>query len=381
MELSDLRQEIDQLDKELVRLFCARMQVSSRVAEYKREHQLPVLDPVRERALLLKVASLAETEELGDYTRILYETILSLSRNRQEKALAGSSPLFSAVNAAMNDTPKLFPKSATVACQGVEGAYSQAAANKLFRDPSIRYYSTFEDVFRAVESGECRYGVLPLENSTAGSVNKVYDLMVAHEAYIVRAARVRIAHNLYVNHGVELSDVREVISHEQALNQSAEFLRSLGNVKITPVLNTALAAQMVRDSHRTDLAALSSPTCGALYGLKCLASSVQDKGANYTRFVCISRSLELFPGADRTSLMMVTSQRPGSLYRILSILNAAGVNMTKLESRPIPDRDFEARFYLDAELSIYTPEFAEILASLERECEEMRYLGTYNEII
>jgi chorismate mutase/prephenate dehydratase len=244
----------------------------------------------------------------------------------------------------MNDTPHIFPKSATVACQGVEGAYSQTAACKLFRDPNIRYYSTFEDVFRAVESGECRYGVLPLENSTAGSVNKVYDLMVAHDTYIVRAVRIRIAHNLYVNHGVELKDVREVISHEQALNQSAEFLSSLGDVKVTPVLNTAMAAETVRDSHRTDLAALSSSACGSLYGLKCLASSVQDKGANYTRFVCISRSLELFPGADRTSLMMVTSQRPGSLYRILSILNAAGVNMTKLESRPIPDKDFEARF-------------------------------------
>lgn len=380
MELNELRNEIDRIDKDLVRLFSDRMQVSKDVAEYKRAHQMPVLDPVRERELLLKVASIAG-EDNAKYVRILYESILALSRAYQEKALCGDSPLFTSVSRAIESTDKIFPQSATVACQGIEGAYSQSAAEKLFRSPDIRYFSAFEDVFQAVESGECRYGVLPLENSTAGSVNKVYDLMVSHRFHIVRAARVRISHNLYANHGVKLEDVREIISHEQALNQSAEFLRSLGDVKITPVLNTALAAREVRDSGRRDLAALSSFACGSLYGLDCLKSSVQDKGANYTRFVCISKELELYPGAERTSLMMIASHKPGSLYRILSALNASGINITKLESRPIPDRDFEARFYLDLELSIYDPEFARTLAALERECEELRYLGSYSEII
>lgn len=380
MELNELRADIDRIDKELVRLFCKRMEVSAGVAEYKREHNMPVLDAARERALLAKVASLAG-EDKERYTRILYESILSLSRAHQEKALCGSSPLYTAVTNAIESTDKLFPHAARVACQGVEGAYSQSAAEKLFRSPDICYFSTFEDVFRAVENGECRYGVLPLENSTAGSVNKVYDLMLTHRFHIVRSARVRISHNLYVNPGVKLDDIKEVISHEQALNQSAEFLRSLGDVKITPVLNTALAAKTVRDSGRTDLAALSSSACGSLYGLSCLLSSVQDKGANYTRFVCISKELELYPGSEHTSLMMVISHKPGSLYRILSALNASGINITKLESRPIPDKDFEARFYLDIDLSIYDPEFARTLAALERECEELRYLGTYNEII
>lgn len=380
MELNELRADIDRIDKELVRLFCERMQVSAGVAEYKRENNMPVLDPVRERALLTKVASLAG-EDKAQYTRILYESILALSRAHQEKTLCGDSPLYTAITDAIENTDKLFPQAARVACQGVEGAYSQSAAQKLFKNPDICYYGTFEDVFRAVESGECRYGVLPLENSTAGSVNKVYDLMLTHRFHIVRSARVRIAHNLYVNPGVKLEDVKEVISHEQALNQCAEFLRSLGDVKITPVLNTALAAKTVRDSKRTDLAALSSSACGSLYGLSCLASSVQDKGANYTRFVCISKELELYPGSEHTSLMMVISHKPGSLYRILSALNASGVNITKLESRPIPDKDFEARFYLDVDLSIYDPEFARTLAALERECEELRYLGTYSEII
>ncbi len=380
MELKELRQEIDRIDTELVRLFGERMQVALDVAEYKRANGLPVLDAARERALLSKVASLAG-EENEQSTRILYETILSLSRARQERTLCGESPLYREITDAIERTEKVFPSGASVACQGVEGAYSQSAAEKLFRSPDIRFYATFEDVFRAVESGECRYGVLPLENSTAGSVNRVYDLMVSHRFHVVRAARVRIAHNLYVNPGVRLEDVREIISHEQALSQSAEFLRSLGDVKITPVLNTALAAREVRDSGRHDLAALSSASCGALYGLECLRSSVQDKGANYTRFVCISKSLELYPGAEHTSLMLEISHRPGSLYRILSALNASNVNITKLESRTIPDRDFEARFYLDLELSIHDPEFARTLAALRSECEAFRYLGSYSEII
>ncbi|MBO5270117.1 MAG: bifunctional chorismate mutase/prephenate dehydratase, partial [Clostridia bacterium] len=314
------------------------------------------------------------------YTRTLYSSILDLSRSYQHKQLGATSALYDEINEALENTPKLFPTAAKVACQGVEGAYSQSAAQKLFRSPDIHYYGSFEDVFRAVESGACRYGVLPLENSTAGSVNKVYDLMLSHQFYIVRSARIRISHNLYMKPGASIEDVREVISHEQALSQSAEYLRSLGNIKITPVANTAMAAQMVRDSDRTDLAALASSACGSLYGLSCLASAVQDKGANYTRFVCISKELELYPGSEHTSLMMVISQKPGSLYRILSSLNASGVNITKLESRPIPDRDFEARFYLDVDLSIYDPEFARTFAALERECEELRYLGTYNEI-
>lgn len=380
MDLKELREEIDRIDPELVRLFCARMKVSEGVAAYKKENNLPVLDPVRERALLTKVASLAG-EEMDPYVRVLYETILSLSRVHQEKALCKDTSLYESLNQAIERTEKIFPRSASVACQGVEGAYSQVAATRLFHSPDIHYYKSFEDVFYAVENGECRYGVLPLENSTAGSVNKVYDLMLSHNFHIVRAVRVRVSHNLYVNPGTELSDIREVISHEQALSQCAEFLSGLGDVKITPFPNTALAAKEVRDSGRSDLAALASSACGSLYGLRCLSSSVQDKGANYTRFVCISKDLELYPGSEHSSLMLVAAHRPGSLYRILSTLNAAGVNMTKLESRPIPDHDFEARFYLDVELSIHAPEFAQILASIERECEELRYLGTYSEII
>lgn len=378
MDIKDLRNKIDSIDTELVRLYAERMAVSSQVADYKREHGLPVLDSKRERELLAKISDKAGPE-LERYARMLYESILATSRAYQDKKLGSTSALYDEIAASCEKTPKIFPERAVVACQGVEGAYSQIAAESLFRLPQISYYKTFEEVFAALDAGECKYAVLPVENSTAGSVNKVYDLMLSHKFYIVRSARVRIEHNLFALPGTRLEDIREIVSHEQALSQCAGYIKSLGNVRATPVLNTAIAAETVKNSGRHDLAALSSHSCGELYGLDCLASSVQDKGANYTRFVCISKDLEIYPGADRTSFMMVISQRPGSLYRILSKLHASSVNMRKLESRPIPDKDFQIMFYLDADLSMYSPELPTLLAEMESECEELRYLGTYSE--
>ncbi len=378
MEIKDLRDKIDSIDAELVRLYAERMAVSSQIADYKREHGLPVLDHKRERELLAKISALAGPE-LERYARVLYESILATSRAYQDKKLEVASELCENIASACESTPKLFPESATVACQGTEGAYSQIAAESLFGLPSISYYKTFEDVFAALDAGECKYAVLPVENSTAGSVNKVYDLMRSHKFYIVRSARIRIEHSLFALPGTKIEDIREIVSHEQALSQCVNYIASLGNVKATPVLNTAIAAETVKKSGRHDLAALSSRACGDIYSLECLASSVQDRGANYTRFVCISKDLEIYPGSDRTSFMMVISQRPGSLYRILSKLNASSVNMRKLESRPLPDKDFQIMFYLDADLSMYSPELPALLAELEGECEELRYLGTYSE--
>lgn len=378
MDIKELRDKIDSIDAELVRLYTERMAVSSQIADYKREHGLPVLDHKRERELLAKISNLAGPE-LKKYARVLYESILATSRAYQDKKLGSASELIENISNACESTPKLFPESASVACQGTEGAYSQIAAESLFRLPSITYYKTFEDVFAALDEGKCKYAVLPVENSTAGSVNKVYDLMRSHKFYIVRSARIRIEHSLFALPGTKLTDIREIISHEQALSQCADYIASLGKVKATPVLNTALAAETVKNSGRKDLAALSSRACGDIYGLECLASSVQDRGANYTRFVCISKDLEIYPGSDRTSFMMVISQQPGSLYRILSKLNASSVNMRKLESRPLPDKDFQIMFYLDADLSMYSPELPALLSELEGECEELRYLGTYSE--
>ena len=381
MEITELRNQIDQIDAQLVELFKKRMDVAANVAEYKRENNMKVLDASRERALLQKVSELSG-EEFEDYTRTLYSTILDLSRSYQHKRLGTGSELSAVIDSAQLSTSKVFPERATVACQGVEGAYSQIATERLFNAPAIMFFSSFESVFSAIEKGLCKYGVLPIENSTAGSVKQVYDLMVSRKFKIVRSVRIKIDHNLLANNGAKLSDIKEIFSHEQAINQCLDFLASLGEgVKITRVENTAAAARMVAESGRSDVASISSRSCASQYGLSVVSPAIQNNGNNHTRFICISNELEIYPGADRTSLMLVTPHRPGALYKILSRFNALGINLLKLESRPLPDRDFEFMFYFDIEASVHSSKLPQLLAELEQECEEFNYLGSYSEVV
>jgi len=380
MDINELRKQIDEIDNDLLNSFSRRMDISAELAVYKKDNNIPVYDPARERQKLNAVLS-KTPEEIRTYASALYSLLFDLSRSYQEKILNPESPLMKEITNAIETTDKLFPRDAVVACQGIEGAYSQLACEKLFSIPNIMYCSTFDSVFAAIDSGLCKYGVLPLENSTAGSINRIYDLMMKYHFNIVRSTRLKIDHNLLVKKGTALKDIKEIYSHEQALNQCGAFLKSLTGVKITSCENTALAAQMVADSPRKDVAALSSRYCADLYGLICLADSVQDKGNNYTRFITISKQLEIYPGADKTSIMMSIPHKPGSLYRILSRFYALGINLIKLESRPIPDRDFEFMFYFDLETPVYSPQFIQLISELNGICEEFRYLGSYSEIV
>ena len=380
MDLKELRGQIDEIDDQLVKLFCQRMDIAAQVAQYKKEQGLPILMPAREREKLQDVSQKAGPEMAG-YTRTLYTMLFELSRSYQSKLFGGSQALYNSITKAIDSTPKLFPQSAMVACQGVEGAYSQLACEKIFANPMIMYFKTFDGVFQAIDQGLCQYGILPIENSTAGSVTKVYDLMIQHNFYIARTFRLKVDHNLLANPGAKLEDIQEVYSHEQAINQCSAFLHSLKGVNVVPVANTAVAAEMVAASGRKDVAALSSRSCMELYNLKNLAASVQDKGTHRTRFICISKNMEIYPGSDKTSIMMVLSHKPGALYKVLARIYSLGINVTKLESRPIPDREFEFMFYFDLETSIYSDQFAELMCELESLCEEFKYLGSYTEVV
>lgn len=380
MDLSELRCQMDSIDDELVRLFCRRMDVAAQIADYKKANNIPILAPVREREKLQDVSQKAGPD-MANYTRVLYSMLFELSRSYQGKRNTSTSELYQRITKSIDTTPHLFPQAPMVACQGVEGAYSQIACEKIFKDPFIMYFKSFDGVFNAIEQGLCQYGILPIENSTAGSVKTVYDLMIRHNFSIVRTFRLKVDHNLLANPGTKLVDIKEIFSHEQAITQCTEFLKRLPGVKITPVENTAVAASMVAKSGRTDVAALSSRACAELYGLSCLAASVQDEGNNRTRFICISKNLEIYPGSDKTSIMMVLPHRPGSLYKVLARLYVLGINVTKLESRPIPDRDFEFMFYFDLETSIYSEEFVQLMCELDELCEEFKYLGSYSEVV
>ena len=379
-DISRLRERVDAIDDQLIDLFCQRMATTDEIGAYKSERGLPVLDRARERAKLADVAGKVP-EDLRDYAIVLFNLIMEVSSANQNALSTDESALVREVKEAIVSTPDLFPQSPFIACQGVEGAFSQLAADKLFKHPTISYFDTFEGVFKAVEQGFCSYGMLPLENSTAGSVNQVYDLMGAYDFHICRTVRVKVDHNLLAKPGATLEGIRHIYSHQQAIEQCANFLAALPEVTIHIVENTAVAAKMVAESNDLSAAALGSHSCASLYDLQVLKRGVQDMGNNYTRFACISKDLEIYPGADRTSLWVVTSDEPGALYKVLARFYSFDINLSKLESRPLPDREFDYAFYFDMDCPVTAPEFHRLLGSLGDVCEEFRYLGSYSEVV
>ncbi|MBP3387004.1 MAG: bifunctional chorismate mutase/prephenate dehydratase [Clostridia bacterium] len=378
-DIKELRGSIDSTDAKIVELLKERMQLSREVAEYKREKNVPVFDGARERALLDKIEDMAG-EECGGYARRLYITMLELSRAYQNKILEPTSSLSKAVSEALESTPKMFPERAFVACQGVEGAYSQQACDKLFKKPSIMYCTTFESVFQTVKNGLCKYGVVPVENSNAGTVNLIYELMEKYNMTIVKSTNLQVLHSLLGN-TTDISKIKEIFSHSQAIAQCSDFLGNHKDIKVTPVENTAVAAKMVRDSGRDDIAAIASPSCVEQYGMKTIDESIQNNDNNRTRFICFSKELEIYPGADKTSLLLRIPHKPGSLYQIISYFNSLGLNLLKLESRPIAGRDFEFMFYFDVGVSVYSPELLLLLDHLEYSLgrDRVQYLGSYLE--
>ena len=223
MDIQELRKEIDRIDSEIIRLYGERMETARRIGQYKKEHNLPVTDTEREREVLNRAGREAgEANENG--VRALFGFLMAQSRTNQLLESKEPSEMGKMIRESLENTPQLFPEKETVACQGVEGAYSQQACEKIFRSPSIMYCRTFENVFAAIESGLCRYGILPIENSLAGSVNSVYDQLISRKCYIVRSARVKIEHTLLAAPGVRMEDIREIWSHEQAISQCSAFL-------------------------------------------------------------------------------------------------------------------------------------------------------------
>lgn len=271
------------------------------------------------------------------------------------------------------------PATARVACQGVEGAFSHQAADHFFREPDVLFRAQFEEVFQAVAAKEVDYGVLPIENSTAGSVGAVYDLMRKYHFYIVKEAKVPVAHCLLAKPGTCMEELVEVYSHPQALSQCEAYLNAHPRLKPKTYSNTAAAAKYIAAAGTNSQAAIASRKCAAMYGLEIIAEDIQDISHNTTRFICISREPVFAAEANKLSLCLTLPHKPGSLYHLLNKFAINQMNLTKLESRPWPERNFEFMFYLDVEGNLNDLKTRLLLEDLNNQLGYFKILGSYNE--
>lgn len=371
-KINETEQSLTQVDNLLTELFEKRLELAAGSGQNK-------LNTAQERNIINRVTK-NQNDELAGYTKILFNTLFELSKSYQSRELFLNSPLAVRINEALETTPKLFPKSAVVACQGIEGSNSQDACERLFSRPNIMYFNSFEAVFSAVEKGLCKYGILPIENNLQGSVRQVYDLMKEYKFYIAKSIKLKIEHVLLGNKKTDISKIKEIYSHEQALAQCSHFIKGLGDVKIIPMGNTATAAKYVSNSQSEDIAAIATKNCIDLYDLSALKYDIQNSENNYTRFICISKDMEIYPGSNKISLMFAIPHKPGSLNNIISKFSALDINLTKLESRPLAGKDFEFMFHVDFDAELYSKEILNLICQLENDPEFFAFLGNYSEI-
>lgn len=377
-ELQRLRGEIDTIDRELVELFRRRMAVTRQVGEYKRANGVPVLDQERERQLLQNKGELAG-EELRPAVITLFQTVMALSR-RQQRDLMGRGPDNPGVlrwQEAQSNLRQPIP-APRVAYQGVPGAYSEQAALDFF-GPAVDTtgLEQFEDCFLALRDGRADYAVLPIENSSTGAIRQIYDLLTQYECYMVGETTVKVEHCLMALPGATLDTITHVYSHEQGLFQCERFLNAHPAWKQVPQADTAGSAQMVAHSGDPTKAAVCSARAAELYGLEILARGINHNAHNTTRFVVASPRLELRPGADKVSTLFVLPHEAGSLHEILTMFAVHGLNLMKLESRPLPGRSWEYMFFLEFTGQPGDPAVGDALHELAQTTGEFRVLGWF----
>ncbi len=375
MDLLDLRKEIDNIDEQIIPLLLKRMDISQKVAEYKVARGIPVLNAEREQQILDNVAD--KCGERGETIKTVFSATMDASRALQHKIIGGGKELRDTVTKAITDSA-LSANGSPVACQGVDGAYSGVTANILFKDSPVKFYKQFEDVFEAVNRGEAKFGVIPVENSTAGSVHESYDLIMKYRFYVVGAYDLKIEHCLCAKESTKYEDITDIYSHPQALSQCDNFIKNFDFTGIN-YSNTAAAAKFVAESKKNDIAVICSQLAAKKYGLKILKRNVQNNNNNRTRFIVISKELVIGKDANKISLIFSTPHTTGSLYRVLGRFSMAGLNLTKLESRPIENGDFSYHFYADILGNVKDEGTLDLICALSDELPEFEFLGNFFE--
>lgn len=370
MNLEELRKNIDEIDDELLKLFEKRMEITHNVAQYKIENGMNVFQSARENEIIEKVRSKAPNG-LENSVETLFTTIMDIGKSKQFSE-------FFAGNCNIDYTEFKLSDNMKIACPGIEGSYSEQAAYQISKNAELKYYETFEDVFEAVGKGEMPYGIVPIQNSTAGSVSATYELLSKENLYIACSTKVKVNHCLACKKSTDLSEITKVFSHEQGLMQCSEFIKE-NNLFKRECPNTSLAALQVSKSNEP-IACICSESCAKEHGLKILNTNIANANKNYTRFILVSNKLYSSKNANIVSVTLTIPHAHSALYRLLTKFSVCGLNLVRLENKPIASKDFDVQFYLDFEGSILNHDVPKLIAELKSDLSYFKFLGNFEEI-
>ena len=380
-DLSEIRESINEVDQSLAQLFEKRMELVALVAEYKIENDIPILNSEREKQVIDRALESLRDKSLSREMEIFFNELMAISREYQsryidEKFVAqtrGSDEAWGISALASGETKKL-----KIGFQGVEGSFSEEALLNYFgKEAMTSSFRFFEDVFMAIDRGDVDYGILPVENSSTGSVNEVYDLLRKYGCHINGEIVLKVKQNLLGVKGASIEDIKEVYSHSQGFQQSAEFFKEHSSWKLIPYHNTALGAKLVSEAGDISRAAVASEKAAAIYGLDILKENLNFNSKNYTRFVIVGKDLELDESSDKISVVLTVRHKAGSLCDVLRLFSQEGLNLLKIESRPIMDKSWEYFFHLDFEGNLQDPHVSRIMDQIRSRTTYFKILGNY----
>ena len=370
MDLLKVRNNIDEIDDQLHNLIIERMKLSTEVAKCKLEENLPVFHPKREQEIIKRLKELSP-KPYQDSVYNIYCQILSESKSLQRKLIADWSD--------KNKKETQEQGEITIACQGVSGSYSSIAAKSLYKNANLSFSNDFNDVFEKVISGECNFGIVPIENTCAGSVTDNYDLLLKYDVVIVKTLTLQVNHCLLAKKGTDIDKITKIYSHPQALSQCSDFFARHSNIEKVPFSNTATAAKFVSESNE-NIGAIASYSAKEQYGLEILEEKIQNQTNNFTRFALIAKKSIDNDKSNVVSIALRLSHNPSTLYNALGAISKRGINMLRLQSRPIPSCPFEFMFYIDFTGNIKDDGVKNALKEIEEQCVFLKILGNYEEV-
>lgn len=374
-DLQDIRKDIDAIDEQIVNLYKERMNLTSEVASYKIATGKSVLDRERELGKLSFLETLADSDFTKHGIRELFEQIMSSSRKKQYQLLTASGRM---EDMGFEEITSLRTDKIRVVYQGVEGAYAHLALASYFGEETYRFHvDTWRDAMEAIKTGKADYAVLPFENSSAGIVAENYDLLKEYGYHIVGEQKIKINHCVLGLDGADFSRIKKIYSHPQALAQCSKFLEAHREWEIIPERNTAMAAKKVKEDADPTQAAIASSLTAELYGLQLLAEGVQNNSMNETRFIIVTRKSEYISGAGKISICIQLKHESGALYHALSHFIYNGLNMTRIESRPIQGRNWEYQFFIDFDGNLKDAAVQNALRGLKEETLDLKIFGNY----